>query len=73
MNQILPCDWLPEEQDGTTLSAGSKHWFSSCCVIHLLLTKLVQLKWLDTLALSFSYVFIDINTHKRNLANIKPI
>ena len=77
MNQILPCDWLPEHSRWSYLACSGlpavsrKEHFPKSHVINPLLTKFVRSRWLDIgLVLFFASLWTStasrfINTRKK--------
>ena len=85
MNWILCCDWLPEGARRhylaclELLAASRKKIALFFHITNILLTKLVQSRWLDIGLILFVHIFVDlnsisaINTPKKNLANKYPV
>ena len=84
MNQILICDWLPEQARWSCLACSElpavfrKKNFSKSHIVNSFLTKFVRSRWLDIGPVSFSFCkFKDhdsIAVHKnpkKNLAKIQ--
>jgi len=79
MNQILRCDWLPEQARWSYLARSGlsavsrKKNFPESHVINPLLTKLVRSRWLDIGLVLFLQVYgpRKKNSQKKNLANIQ--
>ena len=79
MNQILCCDWLPEQARWSSglPAVFRKKNFPESHIINHLLTKLVQSRWLDIGLVLFFFFFgpqlhLSLYAHKKNLVNIKP-
>ena len=74
MNQILGCDWLPDQARWGYLACSGlptvshKKNFSESHIINPLLTKLVQTRWLDIILASLFFCeFMDrdgVEVHK---------
>ena len=68
MNQIVRCDWLPEWARYSYLAClrlpamSREKNFPKSHIINPLLTKLVQSRWLDILAMFFFCEFVDLDS-----------
>ena len=68
MNQILRCDWLPEQARWSYLArsgipgASSKKNFPESHIINPLLTKLVRSRWLDIDLVFIFCEFMDLDS-----------